>query len=381
MTEVHEEIQKCPHCGSEEVEQYATADTAKFHEEVKAKGVVIPNPPKEANMRTFITLFGIIIFFIIPSIMDLVLLINLVLISVVILIAFFIRLSYNALRYPSAYSRWYNENINTYICYCCGRSFSYSLVNEKSEQDKTGESRFGDAAAKRNIEPLESSLLMPWFIRKKELINLLSLYAFALMAFRSIVRIMRFALHRVPISSASPEVDLEMCLSPISLADSFLFFNEVIISAPWDVSLLPEPSISHTIFYMIPFVGLLWLLHRRQSGTSLIFAGTIGLIGFLDHICSFLCFIYFFFRPFFWSYFEPIVFGGNDFMPIGFWGYFKPIDFLYFPLPALGFAFMAYKIFRISKSLYGQNFYTNKLKIAGTILLFVFCYALPFLYY
>ena len=164
MTEVLEKNLQCPHCGSDDVEQYVMDDTEKFHENVKEKEKVkvkvkvkekvalIPPSPKKIRLGNFLilfTLFGIGIYEIIhhgDSHVASVLIVLLMLIGVAItLIAFFICLGYNTLRYPSAYSRWYDENINTYVCYCCGRSFSYSPADEKIEQGKNG---LGDEAPK-----------------------------------------------------------------------------------------------------------------------------------------------------------------------------------------------------------------------------------------
>ena len=136
MTEFLEENQKCPHCGSEEVEKYATADTAKFHEEVKAKfEAVIPYLPKKVRLRIFLIVPFVIFcvevinyFMILPTAFpwhsDLLFFpwnssIFVILVPYLLLSQFLSSSRYNNLQYPIDYSNWHNS----YICYRCGKSF------------------------------------------------------------------------------------------------------------------------------------------------------------------------------------------------------------------------------------------------------------------
>ena len=338
MTEVQKGNLQCPHCGSEEVEQYATADTAKFHEEVKARDNLIPNPPQKIHLRFFLiplTLIGIGVLMLFKAPMITIYppyAFSMVIGVPLTLIAFLISLAYNALGYPSR-ARWYD----TYICYCCGQSFRRSLVDEKIEQSEADKSRFGDEAPKRNIEPPEPSLPTTWFILKDKLVKLLAFYGFAIIAIRFMGLIMS-SVGRNP--SFSGIFRLGGVLRNVSLSESFLFRQEIFSTQRF--GMLSEFSIRHIIFYMIPIAGFLWLLKKRKSGAALIFAGTIGLVGFFDHGGSFLYSVYFLLRSLF----------RGSFMFLGFW------TLLSLALK-LGFAFMAYKIFRISKSLYGENFYKD----------------------
>ena len=327
MMEAKKENQKCPHCGSEEVEQYTTADKAKFHEEVKAKGVIIPPPPKKIGLGIFllpvvIFVFGYAAFdsmYHFISSMPFILLINLCVL--ILLTVFPICLGYNIWGYPAAYSNW----CNTYVCYRCGRNFI-----------------------------MEPSLPASWFIRRGKLVKLFALYAFSISAVRLLVRITHYVSFSAFMSGYNSPVRF---LYPVSRTDSFLLFKEILTEQ--GVVRPPEFYISHMVFYMIPIAGLLWLMKKRQSGAALIFTSSIGLVGLLDHAYSFLFSV------------KNYLFYSKSML--------LNSDMLLFLVLTLVFTFMAYKIFRISKSLYGQNFHTDKFKIAGTLFLFAFCYALPFL--
>ena len=343
MTEVLEENLQCPHCRSEDVEQYATADKAKFHEEVKARfEAVIPYLPKKVRLWLFLIAPFVMLcievinyFMILPTASpwhyDLLFfpwhsVIFLFLVASLSLIPFLSSFNYNNREYPIAYSNW----CNSYICYRCGKSFN------REQPDYTS----------------PESLL----IRKNKLVKLLVFYSFAPIAIHFLGLFMG-------LFQNSYLSTLGSALRAISQAGGFLF-RQKSFSMEQFVE-ISEFSIDHMIFYITPIVGVLWLLRKRQDGASLIFAGMIGFFGNLDYI---------FFSVHFGFFFFDFIFRGGGY-PI--------ISVLTFALAlalalSLGFSLIASKILSISDLLYKKNFHTNELKIAGTFLLFVFCYALPF---
>ena len=355
MTEFLEENQKCPHCGSEEVEKFAAVDKAKFHEEVKAKwDDIIPLLPEKMRSGFYLIIPLVIIcveainFFVpLPKVFpwhsDLLFFpwhsdflffpwhsgYFVIFVVFNIPMCFLSSWRYNNLQYPIDYSNWHNS----YICYRCGKSFI--------------------------CKPPDSPLPAYWFIRKNKLAKLLALYSFALITIR-FMGVFMSSLRNSYLST------LGGVLRTVSMTDGLLlrYFLRQDIFSMEQFATMSEFSMVHILFYMIPIAGALWLLTKRQSGVALIFAGAIGFVGLLEHTCSSAIFILSIFK--------------GDFGPFN---SVLPLTLTLALVLTLGFAFMGYKIHNISESLYKNNFHTSNLKIASTVLLFVFCYALSLLYH
>jgi WD40 repeat protein len=110
-------------------------------------------------------------------------------------------------------------------------------------------------------------------------------------------------------------------------------------------------------------LGCLWATRKRQSGAALVFTCAVGLTGVIDHVGSVLRFVYSF-----------LISRGAILRFLNF------STMLSLAL-ALVFAFMTYKIFRVSKLLYGRGFHPKGFKIAGALTLLALCYVSPFVDY
>jgi WD40 repeat protein len=148
----------------------------------------------------------------------------------------------------------------------------------------------------------------------------------------------------------------------ISLIDWLMFRREVLAGTAFAlIKKFPLPGLP---YFLLPFVGLLWL-NGKRSRAGLFFVAGMSLAGIVNHVTALLVYLYY--SVFFWGRFVP-----------------PSLRVAIALTLAVIFSLLSYKIFQIGRSLYEKKIEVKDSRgyeIVGAFLALVFCFVSPFVNY